>query len=439
MATGAEAGTRLLARLAMPTSADSLLRLIRKAPLPDEPEVRVLGVDDWAFRKGRTYGSILVDLEAHRVIELLPDRSSATLSAWLEQHPEVEVITRDRSTEYARAAAQSAPQAQQVADRWHLLLNARQMMERWLVSAHPRLRSLPLVSDPSTPSTRREASFPRTRYEAASSAESRARRLVVYDEVRRRYEAGQSLRGISRTMGITWTTARRYARAEGFPERAVRAPGPSILDPFLPYLSARHAEGCENALALWREIRARGFRGTSRQVHRWLQMRRAAPAPTTPRVHMKAVDRPRKTSAAPLPSPKQLAWICMRKSSELNAEQVAALLRIKQDAEASRVIALARDFRGLVRRRSVTHGAVPVKSSRAFDAWLRRARASRVPAVVTFAAGLEQDGSAVRSALTTAWSNAQTEGQTTRLKLLRRQMYGHGSFDLLRRRVLLTS
>ncbi|NVJ28381.1 ISL3 family transposase [Myxococcus sp. AM011] len=152
---GAEAGARLLKPLAMPTSPGTLLRLIRRAPLPPPSPARVLGLDDWALRKGRTYGSILVDLEAHCVRDVLPDRSTHTVSTWLHQHPGVEVIARDRSTEYARAAALGAPEAQQVADRWHLLLNGRQMMQSWMTSAHLRLRALPAVSSADTPPARR--------------------------------------------------------------------------------------------------------------------------------------------------------------------------------------------------------------------------------------------------------------------------------------------
>lgn len=123
IALGGEAGARLLARLAMPASPDTTLRLIRKAPVATATAPRVLGVDDWAMRKGRTYGTILVDLEEHRVVDLLPDRTSKTLSSWLREHPDVEILARDRSTEYAKGASEGAPQAEQVADRWHLLLN----------------------------------------------------------------------------------------------------------------------------------------------------------------------------------------------------------------------------------------------------------------------------------------------------------------------------
>jgi transposase len=106
---GGQAGARLFTALAMPTSADSLLRLVRRAPLPVRRTPRVLGVDDWALKRGRTYGTILVDLEARHVVDLLPDRSSPALAAWLRPRPHVSVIARDRSTEYARAATTAAP------------------------------------------------------------------------------------------------------------------------------------------------------------------------------------------------------------------------------------------------------------------------------------------------------------------------------------------
>jgi transposase len=180
MTAGAETGARLLKPLAMPTSPDTLLRLMHHTPLPAQTPPQVVGVDDWASCKGRTYGSILVDLKQHRVVDLLPDWSAPTLTAWLRRHPSVEVITRDRSSEYARPAAEGAPQAQQVADRWHLLLNGRQMVERWLTGTHARLRALPEVPSTDASPVRRHASFPRTHSEASAREEKpgTARRCV---------------------------------------------------------------------------------------------------------------------------------------------------------------------------------------------------------------------------------------------------------------------
>ena len=279
---------------------------------------RALGVDDWALRKGRTYGTILVDLEAHRVVDLLPDRSAPTVAAWLRKHRGVELIARDRSTEYARAATLGAPGAQQVADRWHLLLNGRQMVERWLTGTHARLRALPEVASAEVPPVRRHASFPRTRAELRAGEENRACRVAAYEAVRHLHLAGEPLLRISRTLGLARATVRKYARAETFPERAVQVPGPSILDPYVAYLAQRQSAGCENALALWREIRAKGFGSTSRQVHRWLQTRRTTPAPSTPRTRRDHDSIPKDPRpVARLPSPKQLAWLCLQPRSAL--------------------------------------------------------------------------------------------------------------------------
>ncbi len=438
LTAGAEAGARLLKPLAMPTSTDTLLRLMHRTPLPPLTSPRVLGVDDWAWSKGRTYGSLLVDLEAHRVVDVLPDRSAPTLISWLRRHPDVEIVTRDRSTEYTRAVAEGAPHARQIADRWHLLLNGRQAVERWLAGAHARLRALPPVTGVHERARRRQTCFPRSLGEERSREDNRERRRAVYQRVREHSLTGESLLSISRTLRLARGTVRKYALAPNFPERAVRAPGPSILDPFLEHLIQRQAAGCENGMQLWREIRAQGFGGTSRPVHRWLQLRRTTVARSTP-YERRGNDSDSRLSrlGCALPSPKQLAWLCVQPGSMLTAMEAATLERLEQDEEAARVVPLVRGFAQLVRERCITRGTRTMKTCRPFEQWLKEARSCGVRAVETFARGLEQDGAAVRAALTTPWSNAQAEGQITKLKLFKRQMYGRASFDLLRRRMLL--
>lgn len=437
VALGGAAGARLARELAMPVSGDTLLRAVRGLPLPEAAAPRVVGVDDWALRKGRTYGTIVVDLERRRVLDLLADRSAATLAAWLRARPGIGVVARDRSTEYARAATAGAGKATQVADRWHLLANVRQMVERWLAGIHGRLRRLaPLDPGAGAAPGKRTRAFPRSRAEQAASADSRARRLAVYEEVRRRHAAGETLMGIGRALGLARGTVRKFARAESYPERAARAPGPSLLDPFVPRLEARVAAGCENAAALWREVRALGYPGTAKQVHRWLQDRRTAPAKAT--AHRWRREARAGTGGAPsLLPPKRLAWALVRPPAALDAEEAAAVARVGRDPEVARVAGLARRFTGIVRTacQADTKGGDVAE----LDAWLAEARSCGIAAVETFAAGLEQDGTAVRAALTTPWSSGQTEGQINRLKLLKRQMYGRAGLDLLRRRTLLAA
>ena len=355
VALGGEAAARLLHRLAMPASPDTVLRLIRGLPLPAPEPPRVVAVDDWALRKGRSYGTIVVDLERRRAIDLLPDRTSTTVADWLRQRPGIEVVARDRSTEYARAAAIGAPKAIQVADRWHLLSNVRDMLERWLARAHARLRCLPVPpdSDGRCPGQRTQAFRP-SRTEAAASADSRARWHAAYKDVRRRHLAGEALLAIGRATGLARATVRKYAHAESFPERAVRQPGRSILDPFIAYLETRMAEGCEDAIALWREVRARGYAHGPKVVQKWVAENRTRPAARTARKWLPGAP----ANAAPgttsgpgpaLPSPKQLAWLLVRPVAAPSPLDAAAVKRVEQDKEAAQVASLARRFTALVR------------------------------------------------------------------------------------------
>jgi hypothetical protein len=131
-ALGGEAGARLAGKLGLPISPDTLLRLVRRWPEAAVPPPTLLGVDDWAIHKGLTYGTILVDLARHRPVDLLPDRSSGSLATWLRAHPGVAVITRDRAGVYAEGARDGAPDATEVADRWHLVDNLADALEAFL-------------------------------------------------------------------------------------------------------------------------------------------------------------------------------------------------------------------------------------------------------------------------------------------------------------------
>ena len=449
LAINARAGARLLANLSMPASASTLLRLMHAAPMPRVARARAIGVDDWAWRRGRAWGTLVVDLDHHRAIDLLPDRNSATFEAWLASHTDLEIVARDRSTGDPRAAQAVVPRAQQVADRWHLLLNARQMLERWLVGAHARLRALPVPSGSAAPvpDYARDHAFPRSRTDQAAAQEAQRWRAVRHAQVQRRRVAGESIMAIARAIPLAPATVRRYASMERPPERGERRIGPSQLDPWLAYLERRRAEGCENGLQLLRELRERGYAGGSRQVHKWLQSRRTKVAITTPRRWRDAVPGMTAPGWAELPARREqlpgskvLAWIMTVAPDRLSPADSALLARIVQDPDAATLHGLIQRFVGFVReagRKGNGSSAHGIRRLAAFEAWIVEAKASGIRAVQTFASGLVVDAAAVRAALTMPWSNAQSEGQITKLKLIKRLMYGRAGFDLLRRRVLL--
>ena len=438
---GGAPGARLLKHLRMPASRATVLRLVKATPMPEAPAPVHVGVDDWAMRKGCSYGTIVVDLDRHRVVDLLPDRTAATLAAWLEQRPGIRVVARDRSTEYARGASLGAPQALQVADRWHLLANMRQAVERWLHGAHARLRRLPPLTGSAPPAPRRGQAFKRSASERDAGTESQGRWKAVYDEVRRRHASGETLLGIARAMRLARATVRKYAAADTFPARLPHGPGPSLLDPHVDYLLGRIGEGCENAMALWREIQERGYPGTSRQVHRFVAERRTKPTRSgrKPRGEIMLISE--SSGAEPsLPSARQLAWLLVQPISALDATAAAVVARVEQDAPASAVADLARHFTALVRASGVGRTATEGRDAVAgFEAWIAKAKVCSAPAIATFASGLNSDSTAVRAALTEPWSSGQAEGQINRLKLIKRQSYGRAGLDLLQRRMVLAA
>jgi hypothetical protein len=319
------------------------------------------------------------------------------------------------------------------------------MLERWLVGAHARLRALPVPSGSAAPIP--DLAFPRSRTDQAAAQEVQRWRAVRHAEVQRRHAAGESIMAIARAIPLAPGTVRRYAPMDRAPERGERRIGPSRLDPWLAYLERRRAEGCENGLQLLRELRERGYAGGSRQVHKWLQSRRTKLAITTPRRWRDAVPVVTGPGSAELsarrvrlPGSKVLAWIMTVAPDRLSPTDGALLARIVQDPDAATLHRLVQRFVALVREAGTKGNGSSAHGNRrleAFEARIVEAKTSGIQAAQTFASGLVVDVAAVRAALTMPWSNAQSEGQITKMKLIKRLMYGRAGFDLLRRRVLL--
>ena len=439
LALGGEAGTRSAARQAMPVSADTLLRLASHSVLAPAATPKVLGVDDWAWKKGQTYGTILVDLEQRCVVDLLTDRSADTLVTWLQAHPGVEIISRDRGGSYAEGARRGAPDAVQVADRWHLLANLREALERLLTRKHAALPSAPRADDKVQQPAAAPAVLDTAGVEELAIVEAtkdqllrqqrRARRLSRYDDVTRLHAQGVSVRQIAQQMGMGRQTVRRYLNHGAFPEIVQRRKLPSILDRWEPHLLARWQAGCHNALRLYREIHEQGYAGSRSLLSRWAAQHRKE-YPDTPLGVSDTAPEPLSTQSQPVMrrlSPSQAAWLLVQQPADLNEDEHAALDKMQQAiAEVSTAYTLAQDFVRMVRERT----------SEALTGWIARAAASCIAELGSFANGLQRDLAAVTAGLSLPWSNGQVEGQINRLKLIKRTMYGRASFNLLRKRVL---
>ncbi len=277
-ALGGEAGVRLAAQLALHTSPDTLLRYMKQASDTRVEPVRVLGIDDWCWRRRLRYGTILVDLERHKVVDLLPDREVESVVDWLEAHPDIEVIVRDRGDTYSEAASKGAPQAVQVADRWHILKNLVDYLERFLLhhtrllkEAAPLLEGIQRVEQPPA-----QRPTPQLEEAAAASAERHAKYVAAWEEVHRLREAGADVADIARTVGVSRRTAYRYLSMRDPPERKRPKPRCKLLDPYKEYLVRRWEEGCHNRMKLFREIQGQGYGYSETNVFRFFsELRRS--------------------------------------------------------------------------------------------------------------------------------------------------------------------
>jgi transposase len=374
----------------------------------------VLGVDDFAFRRGQHYGTMLCDLEQGCTLDLLPDRQAETLAGWLKEHPGVEIVARDRAGAYADAICQGAPAAIQVADRFHVLCNASDALKQVFDRYHREVRKALQATLP-TPSS----AF---RPEPVSRAEEHARhrldqRQARYDEVARLRQAGMSLKRIARELGLGHKTVKRWLRAGQAPTYR-KPPRAKLIDRHREYLERRCQEGCHNAAQLWRELRDQGFPGQSGTVRLWAtQCRRdRAPEPA-------AVGHP----AVPVPTSRQATKLVLADEAKLDdTERKLVATLINAAPPIAEAVTLARAFAVMIRQHEVD----------ALDSWIVAARRS---ALSGFADSIQHDQAAIKAALSLPWSTGPVEGRINKLKLVKRQMYGRANFDLLRQRVLATA
>ncbi len=425
-ALGGEAGARHCAGQGMPVSPDTLLALLRRHLGPSHPTPRVLGVDDWSFRRGQRMGTILVDLEQHRPIDLLPDSTEQAFSAWLVAHPGVEIISRDRGEAYASGGKTGAPDAIQVADRWHLLKNLSDSVQKLVARHTTALRQAvqtatpgagPAVLSPATLPALAQKRRPRMPKSAPVSFQ-RSRQLAMYEQVQALSNQGWSVSALARHLNLTKMTVRKYRDMEQFHDQRTTA-RPSAVEPYRAFAEQRWAEGCTEVKQLWQELQAQGYRGSYKSV--WM-FTRSWPVPT-----VLAAPGPPAVASPPARTPRQAMWLLTRIPDTLDDEEQTYRERLCELCpDLATAYPLIQDFQTMLRERRVEQ----------LDDWLAQASACGVRELRRFALGLQQDYAAVRGALEYPWSQGQTEGQVNRLKQLKRQMYGRAKFDLLRLRVL---
>jgi len=414
-ALGGEQGTHIANALRVTCSADTFLRLIRKTTLVTHATPTHLGVDDWAFRRNVSYGTILVDLQDHQVVDLLPDRSASSLESWLKAHPGVQLISRDRAGEYALGASNGAPDAVQVADRFHVQKNLSETVER-IFQRHREALHRIRVAGAASSSAHVAAPIPRPERKAQQE-QSRSRRMQRYEAVRQLYLQGVTLSEIARRFQMGRMTVQKFAYAETYPETAAYRVQAGMLHPYEAYLRERWQQGCRNGARLYREVVAMGYPGKRKQVARLV-------------AHLRKQTNAGVTDFSKQPqglTPRAAVSLLMRRPENITEAQQQALMQMHHThPEIEQVMHLVESFLQMLR----------TLQGQQLQDWMEQTQQSNIREMQNFVEKLRKDQDAVQNGLTFVWSNGVVEGHVNRLKCLKRTMYGRAKFDLLRQRVL---
>jgi transposase len=433
LATGGRLGVRVTDRLGIETSHHTILR--RMMALPTEPvgQVTQIGIDDFSFRRGRKFGSILVHLQTHQVLEVLPDRTADTAAAWMVEHPELEIVSRDRGGDYAAAARKAAQQATEVADRFHLYENLTEAVELALARCRSEIRKqaeesacqeVPQEAQHALAASKKAFS-PRTWKPVPAPGDEQKRlirreqRLDRYQQVLALHTQGFEQAEIAQRVGLTTRTIQKWLKAKAFPEAKERRKRRSIFDPHAPYVLKRWKEGQRNGQQIYEEIKERGFSGTPQTVYRFLRrlrvqvpLQQAVEAPPTLVQDFVAKD---------------AVWLFVRDPKGLDQQEQAVLAAICQTNSTARTLyKLVQEFRTMLHQRTGDK----------LNDWLTALKESQIRELQSFVTGVERDKAAVVAGLTLPHHNGLVEGHVNKLKLIKRMGYGRAGFSLLRQRVL---
>lgn len=399
IALGGRPAASFAQRLMLPVSNDTLIRVVRRRGSPQFIPPTVVGIDDWAWRRNQRYGTLICDLERRRTIALLPDREPATAQAWLSEQPQIAVVSRDRGGAYALATSKALPHAEQVADRWHLMENASRA---FLDAVRKSMKQVRTVLGATTVNP-----------DLLTAAER-----IQYEGYLCRDEANAAVHGLAASGATIKEIVRRTGHSRGLVRTVLRGQRSDVfrvressLELYLPWLDQQWSAGHRNGTDLWRRVKKQGFRGCVRVVTEWAARRRRSETADSGSLNR-------------TPSARTVARLMTVGRDALTKAETVTIAAIEAGApllvEARGIIAA---FQGMIRKKTLSD----------LDPWLERARSSLV---ASFASGILKDRSAVSSAITSTWSNGQTEGQITKLKLVKRQMYGRGKIDLLQARVI---
>ena len=414
---GGEAGKRAATAAGLRCSADTLLRRVINTPETKQSGAPHVGIDEWAWHRGHCCGMLIVNLDTHRPLVLLPGRDQRTLATWFRKYPEIQVVSRDRSGVYATAAREGAPQARQVADRWHLLKNIGDEPERMMYRHMPLIRlvvrELSLKKSPEPEISVPVASLRRLE---RLKQHIRKKRHQRWTEVMALHNKGCSFREISRITGLSRVTVSRWVGSGTFPEMSTRPPKRGLLDPWREWLKEQRECGNYNSGRIWREMVARGVTGSETIVRDAVAKWRKGWNPSV-------------TTAVRLPSVSRVSrwlmpWRIIRGEENYASRFISLMCEKEPELKIAQQLVL--EFYRILKTQNKSQ----------LSSWFTRVHESGSAEFRRVAAGMEADAAAICEAISSRWSNGVVEGHVNRLKMLKRQMYGRVGFELLRQRVM---
>ena len=428
-------GSQLTALLLMSVSASTLTRIALRQPLPEIKQPRVLGVDDWAYRKGVSYGTILIDMETSRPIDILPSREKKELENWLTKYPDVEIVTRDRASSYSSAINEVCPNSIQIADRFHLLMNLSDALDRYFKSISQIIKKTitektneilndrinndkiigtktPEILIVNDPQQINDVSF--------------NQRLCIFKKVKELQSQGFSARKISRDLGISRSTVGSYFLQDALsPKKNSKS---TNIELFTSHILARLNEDGYQVKNIIDEITQLGYSGSQSQAYENINKLKEQNGINTP--DFAQIQRIRIPFVKPLHS-RKLAKYIDRCTDHIEDQDERTYMATLLDGipEVRIVQKLVQIFKTMLNR-----GCGNIRR------WIDFIKESKykLSGLRNFANGLMRDIEAVENGINMHWSNGGVEGHVNRVKSKKRQMYGRAGFELLKRKVILS-
>ena len=424
VAFNANGGARLGLQMGLRVSRMTMLFSLHLLAVQPVEQVKHVGIDDFAWKRGLRYGTVIIDLDTHRIIDILADREAESVRKWLAAHPEIEIVSRDRGGAYADGAAQGAPQAIQCADRWHICKNLGDAVEEYLKRQPLSIPAPALLQSTSEPKATPPppASTHAQRKQQRLSEETFERKQVIVAKVREMHQQGISGHGIAAELGLARGTVRKYLQSEGPVRMAPRTRKVSLLDPFYEYLCQRWNDASPTAHQLFEEVQEQGYRGSETLVKDFVtRLRRGLSGMKHPPKSIQT-----KGVASTL-SPRELRWLLAKRTQDLTAEEQESLVKLLASSEEiAHLYRFIHSFLQMLRARK----------PELLNGWMKEVRESHIKELISFVNGIDRDYDAVRAGLTYSWSQGPVEGTVNKIKTHKRLMYGRASFPLLRKKML---